>query len=120
MSVAWRRWQDWATVVIGVLFFITPFVFAATADTAAAYTAYAGGVLLVIAGLWNLATPDNQAIEWAGLVLGVLIFIAPWVLGFAGLATIAWSAWVAGVLAVVLSGSVLYAARSRSALASHA
>jgi hypothetical protein len=120
MSTAWKRWQDWGSVVIGVLFFITPFVFGATANSAAAYTAYVGGVLLVIAGLWNLATPDNQAVEWAELVLGVLIFLAPWVLGFAGLATIAWSAWVAGVLAVVLSGSVLYSARSSSALASHA
>jgi uncharacterized membrane protein HdeD (DUF308 family) len=120
MSTAWKRWQDWGSVVIGVLFFITPFVFGATTNSAAAYTAYVGGVLLVIAGLWNLATPDNQAVEWAELVLGVLIFLAPWVLGFAGLATIAWSAWVAGVLAVMLSGSVLYSARRTSALASHA
>jgi hypothetical protein len=30
MSTAWKRWQDWGSVVIGVLFFITPFVFGAT------------------------------------------------------------------------------------------
>jgi uncharacterized membrane protein YhaH (DUF805 family) len=63
MSTAWKRWQDWGSVVIGVLFFITPFVFGATANSAAAYTAYIGGVLLLIAGLWNLATPGNQAVE---------------------------------------------------------
>src|SRR4051794_19329134 len=65
MSDTWKRWQDWATVVVGVLLFITPFVFGATADTNAAYTAYAGGVLLAIAGLWNLAQPTNSVIEWA-------------------------------------------------------
>jgi uncharacterized membrane protein HdeD (DUF308 family) len=111
MSDTWKRWQDWASVVVGVLFFITPFVFGATTNTAAAYTAYVGGVLLVIAGLWNLAQPTNSAIEWSEVVLGVLVFIAPFVLGFAALTTIAWSAWIAGVLAVLLAGSVLYADR---------
>lgn len=114
MSNTWKRWQDWASVVIGVLFFITPFVFGATATASAAYTAYVGGVLLVIAGLWNLAQPTNAAIEWAEVVLGVLVFIAPFVLGFAALSAIAWSAWVAGVLAVLLSGSVLYGERDRA------
>ena len=117
MSVAWRRWQDWATAVIGVLFFVTPFVFGATASTGAAYTAYVGGVLLLIAGLWNLAQPTNVAIEWSEVVLGVLVFIAPFVLGFTALSAIAWSSWIAGVLAVVLAGSVLYAERDRAPMA---
>jgi uncharacterized membrane protein len=116
MSDTWKRWQDWASVVLGVLLFITPFVFGATAVTAAAWTAYVGGVLLVIAGLWNLASPTNQSIEWAEVVVGVLVFIAPFVLGFANLSTMAWSAWIAGVLAVVFSGSVLFVERDRSAL----
>ena len=56
----WNRWQDWTNVVLGVILFIAPFVFAATANMAAAYTAYIGGVLLVIVGLFDLANPDNQ------------------------------------------------------------
>jgi hypothetical protein len=46
----------------------------------------------------------------------VLVFIAPFVLGFASLSTMAWSAWIAGVLAVLLAGSVLFAERDRMAL----
>ena len=88
MSETWKRWQDWASVVVGVLLFITPFVFGATANQAAAWTAYVGGVLLVIAGVWNLARPDNQAIEWAEIVVGVLVFVAPWALGFANQGTL--------------------------------
>ena len=117
MSDTWKRWQDWATVVIGVLLFIAPFVFGATAVTGAAYTAYAGGVLLVIAGLWNLAQPTNAAIDWAEVVLGVLVFVAPFVLGFTAVSAIAGSAWIAGVLAVVLAGLVLYGERDRTPLA---
>jgi uncharacterized membrane protein HdeD (DUF308 family) len=113
----WTRWQDWTNVVLGVLLFITPFVFGATPITAAAYTAYIGGVLLVIAGLFDLATPKNQAGEWAEALLGVLVFISPWVLGFSGLTPMAWSAWIIGVLSVVLAASVLFAERNHQTMA---
>ena len=116
MYERWRRWQDWVSVVLGVLLFITPFVFGATAITPAAWAAYIGGVLLVIVGIWSLSSPKNQSLEWAEVLVGVLVFIAPFVLGFASLSTMAWSAWIAGVLAVVLAGSVLFAERDRSAL----
>ena len=51
MSESWKRWQDWATVVLGVLLFVTPFAFGAALGSVVAWTAYVGGVLLVIAGL---------------------------------------------------------------------
>jgi hypothetical protein len=45
-------------------------------------------------------------------VLGLLVFIAPWVLGFAALVTMAWSAWVIGVLAVALACWVIFRRRA--------
>jgi uncharacterized membrane protein len=112
----WNRWQDWAEVVLGVILFITPFVFGAITNQMAAWTAYVGGVLLVIVGLVDLARPENPAGEWAAGVIGVLIFISPWVLGFSGLTPMAWSAWIIGVLSVALAASVLYVDRWRRTL----
>ena len=116
MSGTWKRWQDWLAVVVGVLLFITPFVFGATATAAAAWTAYIGGALLVIAGLWSLSSGTNQWIEVAEVVIGVLLFIAPWALGFSSLSNMAWSAWIAGVLAVALGGSDILRERNRRTL----
>jgi uncharacterized membrane protein len=113
----WNRWQDWANVVLGVILFITPFIFAATANTAAAYTAYVGGVLLVIVGLFDLANPENQTSQWIEGIVGVLVFISPWVLGFSALTAMAYSAWVIGVLSVVLTASVLFADRGQPTVA---
>ena len=118
MSGTWKRWQDWLTVVIGVLLFVAPFIFGAATGTPAALTSYIGGVLLVIAGVWSLSSPTNQVAEWAEVVVGVLVFVAPWVIGFTSVTPIAWSAWIAGVLAVVLGGWVLLSHRGRPALAS--
>jgi VIT1/CCC1 family predicted Fe2+/Mn2+ transporter len=118
MSGTWKRLQDWLTVVIGVLLFIAPFALGATANQAAPWTAKAGGVLLAVAGLWSLvkSSPTNHSAEWAEIVIGVLVFLAPWALGFPGLTALAWSAWIAGILTVVLAGSVVLNERDRPQL----
>jgi hypothetical protein len=67
----WKRWQDWANVVLGALLFISPFVFGGMVVPAAEWTALVGGVLLVIVGLWNLSSPANRTAEWIEGILGV-------------------------------------------------
>jgi hypothetical protein len=116
IAEGWRRWQDWATVVVGVLLFITPLVFGATGTATAAWNAYRG-VLLVIVGVSSLATPSVRLTERAEVVIGGLVFLAPWVLGFSALTSIDISAWIAGILAVVLGGSVLLGERGRRRMA---
>ena len=101
------RWQDWINALLGVVLFITPFVFGDTSQTAAAWTAYVGGVLLFVFGAGSLLFRWNPTIEYLPLIAGVLLFLAPWVLGFSGITAMAWSAWVIGVLAFVNAGSVL-------------
>jgi hypothetical protein len=40
------------------------------------------------------------------VIEGVLLFLAPWVLGFSGVTAMALSAWVIGILAFINAGSV--------------
>lgn len=105
--IATRRWQDWACALLGVLLFIAPFVFSTTSDTNASWTAYVMGALAFLAGVTMLAVQTFRIVEYGVLLLGVLLFLSPWVLGFAGLASIAWTAWIIGVLLVLLAGSVV-------------
>jgi VIT1/CCC1 family predicted Fe2+/Mn2+ transporter len=102
-----RRWQDWVAAALGVILFITPFVFGDTSQTAAAWTAYIGGALLFVLGGGSLLFRLNSNIEYLPLIEGVLLFLSPWVLGFSNVTAMAWSAWVIGVLAVISAGSVL-------------
>ncbi len=46
----WRRWQDYATMVLGVILFVTPSVFGDTGQTTAAISAYVLGVLVFLSG----------------------------------------------------------------------
>jgi hypothetical protein len=46
----WRRWQDWVVVGLGVVLFVTPFVFGFTAAGAAlAWSAWIVATLVVLA-----------------------------------------------------------------------
>ena len=106
------RWQDWITAALGVILFITPFVSGDTSQATASWTAYIGGVLLFVFGGGMLLAPAVRNLEVFPLILGVLLFLAPWVLGFTGVTALAWSAWVIGVLAFIAAGSVLVGGRT--------
>lgn len=110
------RWQDWITALLGVALFVSPFVLGDTSQTAAAWTAWVGGVLLFVFGGGMLLARRERNFEYLPLVLGILLFIAPWVLGFSGVTAMAWSAWIIGVLAFVAAVSALVPMANRSAM----
>lgn len=115
---AWKRWQDWATIVLGLIVLATPFYFNVALGSAVAWTAYAAGVLLVLGGLWSESTDQpNQVIEAIPLVVGALLFIAPWVVGFTATPTMAWMAWIVGGLSVLNSGAELVIPAQRTTTA---
>jgi uncharacterized membrane protein HdeD (DUF308 family) len=112
-----RRWQDYATMAIGVLLFVSPFVFHDTGQTAAATSAYVLGALLFLAGLLATALREVGRIEIIPVVLGVVTFLAPWVLGFAAVTAVAWTAWILGILAVLNAGGTFLRAGRRTTTA---
>ncbi|ANY05451.1 SPW repeat domain-containing protein [Pseudonocardia sp. HH130630-07] len=115
---SWQRWQDWAALVIGVLTALSPLV--TTTNAAAAWTMVVLGVVLAATSLWSLGVPGSVASEWVHGVLGVLLFLAPWVMGYSALTGASWTSWVAGVLAVVVAASALPAATAEHrGLAAH-
>jgi hypothetical protein len=96
----WTRWQDWVAVVGGAYAILSPIWTSTT--TKATWTMIVLGALTAAAALWSLAMPDNVVSDGAVAVLGVLFFIAPWVMGFSGITAMAWTAWVVGVVLLVV------------------
>jgi uncharacterized membrane protein HdeD (DUF308 family) len=99
----WKRWQDYATMVFGVLLFVSPFVFGETAHKSS-YAAYALGVLLFASGIVAAATrePRRSLIVNAPGLVSVITFIAAVVLVFGGAPGIAWTAGVLAILTVAV------------------
>jgi uncharacterized membrane protein HdeD (DUF308 family) len=107
MNTAWKRWQDYATIIFGVALFVAPFVFGDTSQTTATTTAYILGALLLLSGLLAAAMREANQVEWIPVILGVITFISPFVLGFTAVTAIAWAAYIVGVLAGINAGSLL-------------
>ncbi len=104
---SWSRWQDWVSLVLGVLLFISPFVFRTMGYTSSAWVAWVLGVIGVILALLSLSIPTNPVTEWLTVVLGIVLFISPWVFGFAVVTAAAWTSWVIGILFIIAAGWVL-------------
>jgi hypothetical protein len=113
-----KPWQDWANLILAIWLFISPWVlqFGAGAQTAPAgavdatgiavsHAAWNAWVLGVIVFLVALSTIGNMEVwqEWFNIVLGVWIFIAPWVLGFVGFPRASWDHWIVGALIFLLA-----------------
>ena len=110
---AWTRWQDWTSLVLGVLLFISPWVFSTSTNGSSSGDVWIVGVIGVILALWALASISTATIaEGIALILGVWLFISPWVLGFSALSSAAWTAWIIGVLFVVVNGWTLLQTRN--------
>ena len=113
----WRRWQDWVVVGLGVVLFVTPFIFGETANSVAASTTYVLGALIALAGVLNAAMKDAGGLELIPAVLAVILFVSPWAFGFSAVTGLAWAAWIIAILVVLTVGS-LFAMQNRRAMAS--
>lgn len=104
----WVRWQDWVALVVGVVVALTPLWFSPGGNLEI-WTMVVLGALLALAGIWSLAMPAMMLSEWIHAILGVLTFVAPWVVAYYDQAGAAWTSWIGGLLAVVVG---LWAVRS--------
>lgn len=108
---SWRRPQDWVELAAGVVAALSPIWLMTT--SVAMWTLIVLGALIAIDGLWSLAQPDMVTSEGIEIVLGALLFISPWVLGFTeALYTTSWWAWVLGGVTIIAGVSALPVANS--------
>src|SRR5207244_13568626 len=101
---AWTHWQNWVSLVLGVILFITPWVFGTATNTASSWDAWIIGVMGVILALLALAYVSAACIPaYLSSDLGLLLFRSPWVLVFTELSSATSTAAISAILFVVLS-----------------
>jgi SPW repeat len=101
----WTRPFDWAEVVLGLVAALSPLWM--DTDNAAMWTMIILGVLVALDGVVSLAMPGLIYGEAVQIVLGVLMFISPWVIGYTEFSGISWTSWIIGALTVIAGGAAL-------------
>jgi hypothetical protein len=95
-----QRWQDWLTLLIGIWLFITPWIFGFS-HTDFAWSPFIMGALVFLFSIWALVN-RKVAEETINLIIGIWVFISPWVLGFSHTANAAWIMFVFGAILIVV------------------
>jgi len=93
------RWQDWFAVVVGALTALSPLWLDTSMRVNA--TLVVLGVVIAVAGLYSLARPGSTNSEYAHVGLGVVLFLAPWVMRYTAFSGASWMSWIAGALTVM-------------------
>ena len=99
----WTRWEDWVAIAVGLV--AAGSTFFMEQSGASMVWMLVLGVLLIASGLVNLAMPGLVATEYVQLGLGALLFIAPWIGGYASATEFgpAWISWICGAVAVIVA-----------------
>lgn len=95
-----QRWQDWVNLILGIWLFISPWV-TGYGHTFFSWDAFLFGALIMTFSVWALSSPRIWE-EWFTLIIGIWVFISPWVLEFATM-SVSWSFFVVGALVLILS-----------------
>ena len=119
-------WPDYFSFLLGVWLFFSGWILAFTDITPALLTALAFGLIIALVAFLALAA-FREWEEWAGMGLGALLAISPWLFGYAaltggidvadGAVAATWNMVTVGVLALLLAG---YGLRSHRAHEGHA
>ena len=113
---AWKRWQDYATMVFGVVVFISPLVWGETSHHTATLGAYVLGALLVVAGIVAAYTREARRSLFVNApgIAAVITFVAAIVLLFSGATGIALTAGLMAILTVLAGASFRMGRRAGS------
>jgi hypothetical protein len=101
-----KHWQDPVNAALGAWLVASPWVLGFQAATIAMVTTVAIGVLLVASSVGAMRLPAAWE-EWLDAALGVLLMVAPALLGFDGIEAALTSALVTGAAVTVLALWVL-------------
>ena len=94
------RWQDAVAMLAGAFAALSP-LWMDTSETAT-WTMAVLGACTVLVSAWSMYRPEDEVSEYAQAVLGVLLFISPWVMDFTRLDDLALTAYIAGAIVFVM------------------
>jgi hypothetical protein len=103
MNMKMKRWQDWVNVVLGVWMILSPWALGfAKADDVAALSAWClGAGILVFSGMATYMPKAWE--EGINVLLGIVLLVSPWVLGFATRSEPTSNAVIVGVLVAAIA-----------------
>ena len=95
-------------MLLGAWLFLSPWLLGLTGNAAASWTAWIFGPVIFGVGI-NVSSVartarHSRAYDAVGVLAGDMVFLSPWLLGYAGVRLAAVNAWLVGLAVAALSG----------------
>jgi len=88
-----------ATLLFGAQYFVdTPYLFP---PDMALWVTFGLGIAAFVSGMWGETLPRNSAPEIIDLLIGLVVFLSPWIFGFADARLASWNSWLVGAALMV-------------------
>ncbi len=97
-----RQILDAAAFVLGLWLVISATTLLPAPSILAMVTLTVFGMMVIAFSMWAGTEHSHAAPELLNVILGGLVFISPWVLGFTGLAAASWNCWLVGAGLIML------------------
>jgi hypothetical protein len=99
-----EKWPDWLNLALGLWLFVAGLFPAAQIMDAGAWNHYIAGLAIAIVAGVAISRPQKWE-EWTNLILGLWVFLAPFLLGFW---EVGWSLWNHLIIGMVVAGLALW------------
>jgi hypothetical protein len=109
----WKLDVDGLDLVLGVWLFVMPFMLGVTLPRNTVIALAALGLIAAADASWAFAKPNMRTPEWLMGLVGVVLFLSPWVLQFVAETAVAWNAWILGAI-FAIDAVLGYVARPRT------
>jgi len=104
-------WPNWLNLILAVWLFISPWILPVAAAGPWAWDAWIVGIIVAVLSIAALSQMAQWE-DWINLLLGVWLFVSPWIFGYATTPPAAWNSWIVGVLFFLIGIWGVVAARS--------
>lgn len=98
-------WKDWTNVVLGLWLAVSPWFIggaAHSANVAMVWNCVLTGGGIALFATWAVASPKEQWLEWALILLGVWLLIAPGTLHYE-IPVVTWDNVIVGLAVAILA-----------------
>ncbi|MCA1368520.1 SPW repeat protein [Bradyrhizobium sp. BRP14] len=102
-----KKPQDWMNLILAVALFVSPWLLGFATESVPAWSAWIGAVVLGALALATL-TVFSEWEEWANMVFGIWLVVAPWLLDVATNVNARWTHVVLGLLVAAISAWALW------------
>lgn len=104
METTWRKEKvaDVINLVLGVVLFLSPWIFGFAAESAASWNAWLSGILIAALAIAALAAFAEWE-QWLNLIVGLWVAASPWLVNFSANITAMRLHLIAGIVVAAVA-----------------